>query len=173
MNSSRYLLGILGLTIFTIPFLLQAEELPPSTIKNNMAIYELSCPNNDQRTTLEMNQCSMKIVTQLQAIQKKYILAIYTRIDDAYKDEPEFAKKLLVSFDKENKAWDELDKASSAATYTYWEDGTIRGVMGLGRKIALIKYRIHNQWSNWLTYMDSTPAILPEPIFIDKESTVK
>lgn len=37
--------------------------------------------------------------------------------------------------------------------------------MSTGRKIELIKYRIHNQWNNWLTYIDSTPAILPEPLF--------
>lgn len=38
--------------------------------------------------------------------------------------------------------------------------------MSTGRKIELIKYRIHNQWISWLTSMGSSePDILPEPLF--------
>lgn len=158
------MMGIMLMLSYSV----QAQALPTSTIKNNIATYELSCPNNAQRTTLEMNQCSITVVQQLLAIQEHYIAAIYTRINTEYKDSPELGEELLTSFDKENKAWDELINASSSATYTYWQGGTIRGVKGLGRKITLIKYRIHNQWANWLTYMDSTPSILPEPLFIDK-----
>ena len=39
----------------------------------------------------------------------------------------------------------------------------VRWAAYLGCKIALTQARTHWLWRNWLTYMDSTPPILPEP----------
>lgn len=159
-----------GLILFLIPPVSLADPLPKSTLSNDIETFQLGCPNNHQRNTIEMNQCSMTIVNQLKAIEGKYVQAIYTRINSDYKDDPETLNELLVYIDEENKAWDDLINAASESTYTYWKGGTIRGVMGSGRKINLMKYRIHNQWQSWLTYMDSSPAVLPEPLFIDVDA---
>lgn len=112
-----------------------------------------------------MDKCGVTMINQLKTVQEKYIAAIQHKIQTDYKDDPAILKETIEAFDKENIAWDTLINAASDATYSYWQQGTIRGVMNTGRKIELIKYRIHNQWNNWLTYIDSTPAILPEPLF--------
>ncbi|MDE0552455.1 hypothetical protein OU793_24315, partial [Vibrio sp. VP6] len=49
------------------------------------------------------------------------------------------------------------------SVYTQWRDGTIRGVMAISCKTKLTKQRTHELWENFLTYMDSTPPVLPEP----------
>lgn len=94
---------------------------------------------NRNATTKVMNQCSMTVINQLKTIETKYINAIYTRINNDYKDDSENLNELLTYFDKENKAWEELINATSTSTYIYWQGGTIRGVMRSGRKIELIK----------------------------------
>ena len=40
---------------------------------------------------------------------------------------------------------------------------TIRNAMSLTCRIRLVDQRTHTIWQNWLTFMDSTPPILPEP----------
>ena len=49
------------------------------------------------------------------------------------------------------------------AVYEQWRDGTIRNMMSLTCSIGLTDERTRTIWSSWLTYMDSTPPILPEP----------
>ena len=57
----------------------------------------------------------------------------------------------------------EYRKKACAAVYEEWKDGTIRNAMMLRCEIRLIDHRTHDIWQNWLTFMDSTPPLLPEP----------
>ncbi len=49
------------------------------------------------------------------------------------------------------------------AVHEKFAGGTIRTTMYLNCATRLTNQRTHTIWRNWLTYMDSTPPILPEP----------
>ena len=69
----------------------------------------------------------------------------------------------LVDFDKAETLWTSYREAECGAVYDYWRAGTIRTSMELTCEIDLTQRHTHTVWSEWLTYMDSTPPILPEP----------
>ncbi|TOB51174.1 lysozyme inhibitor LprI family protein, partial [Vibrio parahaemolyticus] len=59
--------------------------------------------------------------------------------------------------------WQAYMSSHCDSVYTQWRDGTIRGIMAISCKTKLTKQRTHELWENFLTYMDSTPPVLPEP----------
>lgn len=137
--------------------------LPSSVLKDNAETFEIACPNNPRQTTIDMNDCMGTKRDAVKSVEAKYVSASRQRIL-ATQD-----KQTLNAFEAENKAWDILIDAASHATGVEWQGGTIRGVKAAEREITLIELRIHNQWQNWLRYEDSTPPILPEPLFQDVE----
>jgi hypothetical protein len=137
--------------------------LPGSVLKDNAETFEIACPDNPQQTTIDMNDCMGTKRDAVKSVEAKYISAARQRIV-ATQDE-----QTLNAFEAENKAWDSLIDTASHATAVEWQGGTIQGVKATDREIALIELRIHNQWQNWLRYEDSTPPILPEPLFQNVE----
>jgi len=75
-----------------------------------------------------------------------------------------FAKALEIQEDKELINMMKKAQIECSAVYQKWIDGTIRGLMGGSCSIKLIKRRTHDIWEAYLTYMDSSKSILPEPI---------
>ncbi|WP_083835117.1 lysozyme inhibitor LprI family protein [Alishewanella jeotgali] len=59
--------------------------------------------------------------------------------------------------------WQAYRLSHCNSVYMQWRDGSIRGVMAFSCKTQLTKQRSHDIWKNFLSYMDGTPAILPEP----------
>ena len=66
-------------------------------------------------------------------------------------------------FDEAQRAWETYRDAECDALYDYWSGGTIRTVMALRCKLNLTDERTHVVWRHWLTYVDQTPPLLPEP----------
>lgn len=159
--------GALLLVSLVTPVLAAAERaaLPGSTLENGAEIFQISCPDNPQQTTLDMNACYGEMKAQVASVKDHYLTAIRQRLAEEGDEPAGQAREKLAAFEAENNAWDALEEKAAAATATYWQGGTIRGVMGASRAIQLIELRIHNQWENWLRYQDSTPALLPEPKF--------
>lgn len=159
--------GALLLVSLAAPVFAATERaaLPGSTLENGAEIFQISCPDNPQQTTLDMNACYGEMKAQVEAVKGHYLTAIRKRLAENGDEPAEQSQEQLAAFEAENNAWDALEDKASAATATYWQGGTIRGVMGADRAIQLIELRIHNQWENWLRYQDSTPALLPEPKF--------
>ncbi|RJG40073.1 DUF1311 domain-containing protein [Motilimonas pumila] len=71
--------------------------------------------------------------------------------------------ELIKAIDASQQAWQTYADAHCNAVYTYWREGSIRGVMHATCMEKMIKQRTHALWSNYLTYMDSTAPVLPEP----------
>jgi hypothetical protein len=137
--------------------------LPSSELKDNAEIFEIACPDNPQQTTIDMNDCVGTKRDAVKSVEAKYVGTARQRIS-ATED-----SQTLNAFEAENKAWDTLINTASQATGIEWQGGTIRGMKATDREIALIELRIHNQWQNWLRYEDSTPPVLPEPLFHNAE----
>ena len=105
--------------------------------------------------TIEINQCAAIELESAQAELDKYLAVSFEH--NAYDAE------LVESIKKAQESWQAYMTAHCDSVYTQWRDGSIRGVMALSCKTTLTKQRTHEVWANFLTYMDSTPPVLPEP----------
>ena len=108
-------------------------------------------------TTRDVEQCLATDLARADAELNRYYAAGTKRLTEQ-KDTAALAKLRTAE-----RAWIAYRDAECDAVYESWSQGTIRGAMNLGCRIALAKARTATIWRNWLTYADSTPAILPEP----------
>jgi uncharacterized protein YecT (DUF1311 family) len=113
----------------------------------------IDCQN--ARTTIEINQCAAIELESAQTQLAEYLQASF----EHHADDPE----LVAAIKTAQKDWQAYMTSHCDAVYTQWRDGTIRGVMSLSCKTQLTQQRTHEVWANFLTYMDSTPPVLPEP----------
>ena len=106
-------------------------------------------------TTLEINACLNEELQDKKDIMQQYLAAAKQR----YSDET----KVVTAIEAGQSAWEANKTSHCDSVYTIWMDGTIRGAMTLSCQINLTEARTHEIWSSYLTYMDSTPSIMPEP----------
>ncbi|WP_432452422.1 MULTISPECIES: lysozyme inhibitor LprI family protein [unclassified Agarivorans] len=106
-------------------------------------------------STLDINYCA-GIELDLAEQQMQRYLATSLKHNE---DDPE----LLDAIKLAQQDWRKYYKSHCDSVYTQWREGSIRGVMALSCKTKLTKLRTHQLWENFLTYMDSTPPVLPEP----------
>ena len=113
----------------------------------------IDCEN--AMNTIDINHCAAIELESAQAELDKYLTASFEH--NAYDAE------LVASIKKAQESWQAYMSAHCNSVYTQWRDGSIRGLMALSCKTTLTKQRTHEVWANFLTYMDSTPPVLPEP----------
>ncbi|MEZ8411712.1 lysozyme inhibitor LprI family protein [Vibrio splendidus] len=113
----------------------------------------IDCEN--AMNTIEINQCAAIELESAQAELDKYLAASFEHND--------YDAELVASIKKAQESWQAYMSAHCSSVYTQWRDGSIRGLMALSCKTTLTKQRTHEVWANFLTYMDSTPPVLPEP----------
>ncbi|EAP95923.1 lysozyme inhibitor LprI family protein [Vibrio splendidus] len=113
----------------------------------------IDCEN--AMNTIEINHCAAIELESAQAELDKYLAASFEHND--------YDAELVASIKKAQDSWQAYMSAHCNSVYTQWRDGSIRGVMALSCKTTLTKQRTHEVWVNFLTYMDSTPPVLPEP----------
>ena len=109
----------------------------------------------DLKTTVETNDC---ISAQIQNAKKelaKYLKASKHRLAS----EPKVAEEL----DKSQKAWLLYRDSHCGAIYQYWIEGSVRGAMAGNCILKQTRRRTHDLWEAYLTFVDTTPPILPEP----------
>ncbi|MDQ2076697.1 lysozyme inhibitor LprI family protein [Marinimicrobium sp. ABcell2] len=109
----------------------------------------------DPITTIEVNVCKNREVERAEATLAKYLQASL----DRHEGETEVGARIEESQER----WLEYRAAHCGAIYEMWIQGTIRGVMYGQCQLELTQVRTHELWRAYLTYMDSTPPILPEP----------
>jgi uncharacterized protein YecT (DUF1311 family) len=106
-------------------------------------------------TTIEVNICVMQEADRANADLEVYI----NKAKERFSSE----KGIIDTLDKSQQAWLVYRKAHCDAVYEQWSGGTIRGAMFGGCMLKLTKLRTHVIWQDYLTYMDSTEPLLPEP----------
>jgi uncharacterized protein YecT (DUF1311 family) len=117
------------------------------------------CPGE---STPEINDCQSATLAKAEDELQRYLAAARGRLKSDAADDAG-AAKALAAFDKVQTAWIAYREADCGAVYDAWSSGTIRTTIALTCEIDLTRARTHTVWSEWLTYMDSTPPILPEP----------
>lgn len=74
------------------------------------------------------------------------------------------ASSQRVYLDNAQSAWTAYAEIVCNGVYDNWSGGTVRTAMALECRIQMTRERTHVIWRNFLTYVDSTPPILPEPV---------
>ena len=112
------------------------------------------CPGS---TTREVEQCLAADLSRADAELNRYYVAAVRRLTD--ERQPAALAKLRAS----ERAWIQHRDAECDAVWEYWKGGTIRGTFSTECRLRLTRARTMTIWSNWLTYMDTTPPLLPKP----------
>lgn len=107
-------------------------------------------------STLEINQCAAIELGMAQSEMNRYLAASFK--NKSY--DPELIAAVKVA----QKNWETYMSSHCDSVYTQWREGTIRVVKSILCETKLTRQRTHEIWSNFLTYMDSTPPVLPEPL---------
>ena len=110
---------------------------------------------NNAMNTLEINHCAAVKLDLAQAELDKYLKTSL--------EHNAFDPELVQAIKFAQKDWQAYMSSHCDSVYTQWREGTIRGVMAISCKTELTKQRTHEIWQNFLSYMDSTPPVLPEP----------
>ena len=106
-------------------------------------------------TTHAIDACLADALNRAEHSRARYLAAALERL----RERPEVAR-MVASADKAFLAYRDTQ---CDAVLEDWKDGTIRGAMALSCRIDLTEARTHTIWRDWLTYLDSTPPLLPEP----------
>ena len=109
----------------------------------------------DAISTVEINQCYDRVRARAAHRRLKYA----AQAKEFNKERPVLVSKIQSS----EEAFEAYREAECEAVYEDWKEGTIRGLMSLACNIDLTDKRTKVIWKNWLTYIDSTPPLLPEP----------
>lgn len=110
---------------------------------------------NQMTTTVAISKCKIREFGAVEDKLTKYLEASVQHYDD----DPVVVKAIRESQEQ----WEAYSTAHCDAIYAKWREGTIRGIMATECRKNLTKQRIHVIWESFLTYVDSTPPVLPEP----------
>lgn len=126
---------------------------------------DLDCDN--AYTTLDINRCMAQEVKAAQEVMDTYLQAVLKHKANKFEfdEDTSRSKRLLDEIQASQKQWEAYAKALCDAVYTDWEDGSIRTVMSLSCHKQQIEQRTHDLWNYFLTFMDSSEPVLPEPKF--------
>ena len=119
------------------------------------------CPRTG--TTLDINQFLIAEAASADAERVRYFQAAQTRLKQEAQPSDAAAAAMPAEIGKVEAAWTAYLDLECGAVLDYWSAGTIRVMMEESCYIDLTRQHTHTLWSEWLTYMDSTPPILPEP----------
>ena len=109
----------------------------------------------DAMTTVDMNECHAAVLERAEARMNDYLSAALAKV------EGEDAQTLLLRSTQEG--FLAYRGGECGGVHEQFAGGSIRTAMYLQCAIRLTDERTHTLWRNWLTYMDSTAPVLPEP----------
>lgn len=110
---------------------------------------------SDAYSTPDIIECANRDLRRAETNMTRYLEASLNRQEDD--------AKTAAAIRESQQAWQAYVDAHCGAVWTYWRQGTVRSVMTVGCQSRLTDQRTHTLWRDFLTYMDSTPPILPEP----------
>lgn len=91
----------------------------------------------------------------------------YAAAMERLKDQGEDYAKARNELRDAQRAWIKYRDAECGAVFTSWYPGSIARTMAGQCVDELSRARTHAIWANWLTFADSTPPVLPEPVQAD------
>lgn len=144
-----------------------ASEAATQVVANAPAEADQVVDCDNAMTTYDMNVCTGRVLERENARMDEYLKVARTRAEAIDAGSGRFGdeRSNSAAFLKASQtAWEAYAAIACDGVYDQWKGGTIRTVQFLGCKIGLTRERTHFIWENYLTYMDSTPPVLPEPV---------
>lgn len=116
--------------------------------------------------TLELNACGADDLKLEEARMQRYLDAAMDRARGIDNESGEFGEptQLVDWLSASQQSWTAYAEIRCEGVLDQWEGGTVRTLAYLGCKIEATRQRTHDIWSDYLTYWDTTPPILPEPV---------
>lgn len=114
---------------------------------------ELLC--RDAKNTIEDIKCMSAEVDKANKTLREYL--------DAAKERIARDKITGPNLDATQAEWSRYRTMHCGDVYQYWAEGTYRYRASAQCEIDLARARTHDIWAAYLTFVDSTPALLPEP----------
>lgn len=110
---------------------------------------------NNAITTIEIGACKQQDLKVAEKTLAKYLQQGAIR----YQDDAAVIEQLEAA----QQHWLAYRKTSCDAQYQIWRDGTIRSLIALSCQIEMTEQRTLHVWQNYLTFMDNSTPILPDP----------
>jgi uncharacterized protein YecT (DUF1311 family) len=123
------------------------------TLATTAAQAEIVCANIN--TPQEEARCMAGEVDKANKKLSSYLQAAKSRLQQ------EDDNKL--DLDATQRAWENYRSAHCDDVYTYWASGSIRYRQSAQCQLDLTLTRTRDVWQAYLTFADSTPALLPAP----------
>ncbi|MES2055138.1 MAG: lysozyme inhibitor LprI family protein [Pseudomonadota bacterium] len=145
----------------------QFESASNNVMANNIDPAKAAGPQNSSYkpcpgggTTREVLACQERDKKKSESIYIKYRDSALNIIDGN-----DGSRKVIIrnKFNAGQAAFMTYKNETCSAVFENWADGTIAPSMEADCEIRLVQLQTHNIWSQWLTHVDSTPPILPEP----------
>jgi len=114
---------------------------------------ELLCANASN--TVDETKCMSAEIDKADRTLQEYLTEAKDRIA---RD-----KVVGLQLDAAQAEWSRYRTRHCGDVYLYWEQGTYRYRASAQCQIDLARSRTHDIWAAYLTFVDSTPALLPEP----------
>lgn len=123
---------------------------------------KLDC--SEPQNTLEINDCGAEALSRDQEQMAKYLEAALIQVRKELEEEEGVESVgLTEEIVASQQAFEDYAEKACAAVYTRWQAGTIRVAMALGCQRELVLQRTRHLWREYLTAMDSSDPVLPEP----------
>ena len=107
------------------------------------------------KNTQEEAQCMAAEVTKADKKLEAYLQAAKSRINKI--------PDAKLNLDIAQKTWEQYRAAHCGDVYTFWAEGSVRYRQSAQCQLDLTQSRTHDVWKAYLTYVDSTPPVLPRP----------
>lgn len=128
-----------------------------ASLSFNALAEEASIDCNHATTTVDINQCAAIELKSEQAKLDKYLKASF--------EHNSHDPKLVAAIKLAQQGWQAYMSSHCGSLYTQWRTGTIREIIAINCKTELTQQRTYELWEHFLTYMDSTPPVLPDPYY--------
>lgn len=132
----------------------EAAQKPPGT-PNGTA----SSRCNEAANTLEIVACQSRQLTALNNQLRLYLEAARRREQQLARED----RRTPSPLQQGQKAWEAYRTAACTEVYLHWGSGSIRGPLTMACQLDLTRERLRRVWSDFLTFPDGSPPLLPEP----------
>jgi uncharacterized protein YecT (DUF1311 family) len=117
--------------------------------------------------TLQLNACAAQDLSAEEARMRHYVEMARTRAEAGDARSGPFGSDRTHQaawLEASQRTWEAYADIRCAGVFDQWKGGTIRILMITGCRIEATRQRTHDIWTDHLTYADSTPPVLPEPV---------
>ena len=119
------------------------------------AVAEESIDCENPISTVDYDYCRALELEMAQKELDKYLSAAYEHNSED--------TTLTETIKTAQKSWETYREDHCTSLYVKYREGSIRNIIAMSCETELTKKRTFDIWENFLSYMDSSPSVLPKP----------